>query len=65
MDTESFLASLSVQSENSRNAVIKLLHDNSLTAEQNQKIKAYLKTVVSPSKLAPLAAAILKALSKS
>ena len=65
MDPESFVTTLSTESAKTRNTVIRLLHDHSLTAEQNEKVKAYLKTVVSSSKQGRVAAEILKTLSSS
>ena len=64
MDAQTFVETLTVEPENTRNTVIRLLHDHSLTAEQNEKVKAYLKTVVSSSKQGGVAAEILKTLSK-
>jgi hypothetical protein len=64
MDPESFLKLLSVQTHSTRDGVIDLLPDNSLTPEQTEKIKRYLKGVAPSSKLAPIAGQILKALSK-
>lgn len=63
-DPNKFLHLLSLQPRTTQDNVIMLLRDNSLTVEQTQKIKRYLKAVVPPSKLAPLAAQILRALSQ-
>ena len=62
-DPNTFLNLLSLQSPSARDHVMYLLRDNSLTPEQNEKIKRYLKAVAPSSKLAPIAAQMLKALS--
>lgn len=64
MDPDSFLNLLSLQSQSTRDGVMYLLRDNSLTPEQNEKIKKYLRAVAPSSKLAPVAAQTLKVLSK-
>lgn len=64
IDPNRFLNLLSLQSRTTRDDVTFLLRDNSLTLEQTQKLKTYLKTVVPPSKLAPVAKQTLRALSK-
>jgi hypothetical protein len=63
MDPDGFLNLLSLQPQNTRNSVNFLLCDNSLTPEQSEKIKRHLKAVAPLSKLAPVAAQTLKALS--
>ena len=63
MDPDSFLRLLSLQSQSTRDRVLYLLRDNSLSPQQNEKVKTYLRTVVPSSKLAPIAAQVLKALS--
>jgi hypothetical protein len=63
MDPDGFLNLLSLQPQNTRNSVNFLLRDNSLTPEQSEKIKRHLKAVAPLSKLAPVAAQTLKALS--
>ena len=63
MDRRSFVSLLSLESQSTRDRVLDLLRDNSLTPQENQKVKTYLKSVPPSSKLAPLAARILKAVS--
>jgi len=62
-DPDNFLNLLSRQPQSTRDGVMYLLRDNSLTPDQNEKIKSYLKTVAPSSKLAPIAAQTLKAIS--
>lgn len=64
MDPDSFLNRLSLQPQGIRDGLIFLLRDNSLTPEQNEKIKRYLKAVAPSSKLAPVAAQMLRTLRK-
>jgi hypothetical protein len=64
MDTDGFLASLVKQSKNTRKNVMYLISNNSQTPEQNERIIGYLKTISPPSKVAPIAAQILKRLSQ-
>lgn len=61
---ERFLELLSIQPKTTRDAVIRLLHHHSLTPEQSKRVKDFLKTVRSPSKLTTVTAQILKILSK-
>jgi hypothetical protein len=55
-DPDTFLNLLSLQSSRTQGDVIDLLRDNSLTPEQNERIKRYLKAVAPSSKTAPIAA---------
>src|SRR5262249_22609808 len=63
MDPDGFLNLLSLEPQSTRNKVLFLLRDNSLAAEQSEKMKRHLKAVPSSSTLAPIAAQTLKALS--
>lgn len=61
-DPETFLQALASQSENTRRQVYVLLKDNSLTKDESEKVKAFLKSVPPGSELHRTAEEVNKAL---
>lgn len=59
---DTFLRLLSSQSEASRSCVMRLLKFNSFSADENAKVKSYLKNVSRQSKLRPIAEQTINAL---
>lgn len=62
LEPEIFLRLLSSQPEATRNRVLQLLKFNSFTADEDAKVKLYLKNVSHQSKLRPIAEKTLRAL---